>query len=182
MGTGLVILTIVHVAISLIGIGSGFVMIYGFVTNKRFDQSTAIFLATTILTSLTGFLFPIVKFTPALAIGMLSLIALGVAVWSLYRKHLAGGWRAAFVVTAMISQYFNFAILIIQSFQKVPPLHNLAPTQSEPPFAVTQLTVLVLFIALTVAAIVRFRPATAQVSPDERKTFTVSEVAQPVLK
>ena len=181
MGTGILILTIVHVAISLIGIGSGFVMIYGFVTGKRFDQSTAIFLATTILTSLTGFLFPIQKFTPGLAIGVLSLIALGVAVWALYRKHLAGGWRAAFVVTAMISQYFNFAILIIQSFQKVPPLHELAPTQSEPPFAVTQLTVLVLFIALTVAAIIRFRPATAPVSQHERKTFAVS-AAQPVLK
>ena len=182
MGTGILILTIVHVAISLIGIGSGFVMIYGFVTNKRFDQSTTIFLATTILTSLTGFLFPIEKFTPGLAIGVLSLIALGVAVWALYRKHLAGGWRTAFVIAAMISQYFNFAILIIQSFQKVPPLHDLAPTQSEPPFAVTQLTVLVLFIALTVAAIIRFRPATAPVSQGERKTFATSEATLPVLK
>ena len=182
MGTGILILTIVHVAISLIGIGSGFVMIYGFVTNKRFEQATAVFLATTILTSLTGFLFPIEKFTPGLAIGILSLIALGVAVWALYRKHLGGGWRTALVVTAMISQYFNFAILIIQSFQKVPALHELAPTQTEPPFAVTQLTVLVLFVALTVAAIIRFRPATARVSQNEGKTFAVSEAAQPVLK
>ena len=182
MGTGILILTIVHVAISLIGIGSGFVMIYGFVTNKRFEQATAVFLATTILTSLTGFLFPIEKFTPGLAIGILSLIALGVAVWALYRKHLGGGWRTAFVVTAMISQYFNFAILIIQSYQKVPALHELAPTQTEPPFAVTQLTVLVLFVALTVAAIIRFRPATARVSQNEGKTFADSEAAQPVLK
>ena len=182
MGTGILILTIVHVAISLIGIGSGFVMIYGFVTNKRFDQSTTIFLATTILTSLTGFLFPIEKFTPGLAIGVLSLIALGVAVWARYRKQMAGPWRAAFVITAMISQYFNFAILIIQSFQKIRPLHDLAPTQAEPPFAVTQLTVLVLFIALTVAAIIRFRPATARVPQNEAKTVSVPQAAQPVLK
>jgi len=182
MGTGLLILTIVHVAISLIGISFGFVMIYGFVTGNRFDQSTAIFLATTILTSLTGFLFPIEKFTPGLAIGVLSLIALGVAVWARYRKQLAGPWRAAFVVTAMISQYFNFAILIIQSFQKVPPLHDLAPTQAEPPFAVTQLTVLVLFIAATVVAIIRFRPASVSGLQDQRRTLANVEAAEPVLK
>jgi hypothetical protein len=157
MSTGLLLFTIVHVIISLAGIGSGFVVIYGFLTAKRLDAWTAIFLATTVLTSVTGFFFPIDHFTPGHALGILSLIALGVALAARYPQRMAGSWRTAYVVTAVISQYFNFFVLVTQSFQKLPPLHAVAPTQSEPPFLVTQLVVLALFVFVTIAAVIRFR-------------------------
>ena len=150
--------TLFHVALSLIGIGAGFVVIWGFLTAKRLDAWTAIFLTTTILTSVTGFMFPIERFTPGHAIGILSLVALGVAVVARYPMRMAGHWQTSFVITAVVSQYFNFAVLIIQSFQKVPVLQVLAPTQAEPPFVVTQLITLLLFIALAAVSIIRFRP------------------------
>jgi hypothetical protein len=157
MSTGLLIFTIVHVLISLAGIASGFVVIYGFLTAKRLGTWTAVFLATTVLTSVTGFFFPIEKFTPGHAVGILSLLVLAPALWGRYQKQLVGRWRASYVICAMIAQYFNFAVLVIQLFGKVPALHDLAPTQSEPPFLITQLTVLVLFIGLTIMAVIRFR-------------------------
>src|SRR5262245_37704570 len=122
--------TLFHVALSLIGIAAGFIVVWGFLRARRLDGSTVVFLAATILTSVTGFFFPIERFTPGHAIGILSLLALGLAVAARYLGQLRGGWRATYVVTAMISQYFNFAVLIIQSFQKVPVLNSLAPTQS----------------------------------------------------
>ena len=150
--------TLFHVALSLIGIGSGFVVIWGFLTAKRLDTWTAIFLPSTILTSVTGFMFPIDGFTPGHAVGILSLLALGVAVVARYPMRMAGRWRISYVVATVISQYFNFAVLIIQSFQKVPALQALAPTQAEPPFLVIQLIALALFIFLVAVSIMRFRP------------------------
>jgi hypothetical protein len=150
--------TLFHVALSLIGIGAGFVVIWGFLTAKRLDTWTAIFLTTTILTSVTGFMFPIERFTPGHAVGILSLLALGVAVVARYPMRMAGRWQTSFVITAVVSQYFNFAVLIIQSFQKLPFLQALAPTQAEPPFLVTHLIALVLFIALAAVSIIRFCP------------------------
>ncbi len=158
---------LLHVALSLIGIGSGFVITWGFITAKRLDIWTAIFLAATILTSVTGFFFPIERFTPGHAVGILSLIALGVAVAARYPMQMAGRWRITLVVSAMISQYFNFAVLIIQSFQKVPALAALTLTLT-PTEPVTQLVVLALFIVLTIAAAIRFRPASAHES--EKRT------------
>jgi hypothetical protein len=156
--------TLFHVALSLIGIGSGFVIAWGFLAAKRLDIWTAIFLATTILTSVTGFFFPFEGFTPGLAIGILSLLVLGVALVARYQRRMAGPWRTTYVICAMIAQYFNFVVLIIQSFRKVPALTELAPTQSEPPFLVTQLIVLALFIVLTIAAAIRFRTASVHES------------------
>jgi hypothetical protein len=153
--------TLVHVIISLVSIGAGFVVIYGFLTANRFDIWTAVFLAATVLTSVTGFLFPITQFTPGLALGILSLLALAPAIVARYVFHMAGAWRRTYVITAMIAQYFNVFVLIAQSFDKVSFLKALAPTQSEPPFLATQLAVLMLFVILTVAAAVRFRPASA---------------------
>ena len=164
--------SITHVVISLAGIGSGFVVIYGLLVPKRLNAWTAIFLATTILTSVTGFFFPFERFTPAHAVGILSLLALGLAVLARYPMRMAGRWRITYVVSAMISQYFNFAVLIIQSFQKVPALGALAPTQSEPPFVVTQLVVLMLFVVVAAASIIRFRPERAS----EPETLTKAAV------
>jgi hypothetical protein len=150
-------LTLTHVALSLIGIASGFVVIGGLITAKQLDRWTVLFLASTILTSVSGFFFPADHFTPGHAVGILSLLVLGPAVWARYREQMAGRWRITYAICAMIAQYFNFAVLVIQSFDKVPALKALAPSQSEPPFVVTQLVVLALFVALTIAAAMRFR-------------------------
>jgi hypothetical protein len=151
-------LTIVHVAISLVGIGAGFVVMWGLLVSKRLNTWTAIFLAATTATCVTGFFFPIEGFTPALALGILSLIVLAPALAARYYYDLAGPWRRTYVITAMIAQYLNVFVLIAQAFQKIPWLRERAPTQSEPPFTLTELVTLVLFIAYTTLAAVRFRP------------------------
>ena len=150
--------TIFHVVLSLIGIVAGFVVIWGFLTAKGLDVWNAVFLTCTTLTSVTGFFFPIERFTPGLAVGILSLLALCVAVVARYPMQMHGRWRATYVVTALISQYFNVTVLITQSFQKVPALTALAPTQTEAPFLITQLAALTVFIVLGVAAVARFHP------------------------
>jgi uncharacterized membrane protein len=129
--------------------------------NRPLAGWTKFFLATTILTSVTGFGFPITKFTPGLAIGIISLLLLAVALYALYKQRLAGAWRWIYVVTAVIAQYFNFLVLIVQSFQKVAPLRALAPTQSEPPFLIAQLAALTIFVVFGIMAVVRFRPTPA---------------------
>ena len=149
--------TKLHVVISLIGIVSGLVVMFGLLVGRRLNAWTALFLITTVLTSLTGFFFPFHGVTPAIVVGIISLIVLAVAIVARYARRLAGAWRWIYVVTAMISLYLNVFVLIVQLFQKVPALKALAPTQSEPPFAVTQLVVLALFVLLTIIAAIRFR-------------------------
>jgi hypothetical protein len=158
-------LTIVHVAISLVGIGAGFIVMRGLLVSKRLDTWTAIFLAATTATSVTGFFFPIERITPGLALGIVSLIVLAPALAARYYYDLFGPWRRTYVITAMIAQYLNVFVLIVQSFQKIPSLSELAPTQSEPPFLVAQLVTLALFIAYTILAVVRFRPEPRPVKP-----------------
>ena len=158
-------LTIVHVLISLVGIGAGFVMLFGMLRGQRLGQSTTIFLWTTVLTSVTGFFFPVDRFLPSHAVGIISLIVLPIAIVALYRRHLAGSWRWIFVVTALLAQYLNVFVLVVQLFQKVPALKAMAPTQTEPPFAVTQLVVLAAFVVLGVAAVIRFRQEPSDAVP-----------------
>ncbi len=153
-------LTLFHVVLSLVGIGSGFVVVYGFLVSKYFKGWTSLFLVTTAATSLTGFLFPFHHFLPSHGVGILSLIVLAVAIVALYRYRLAGGWRKTFAITSVIALYFNFFVLIVQLFLKVPALHDLAPTQSEPPFQIAQLVALVLFVVLGVRAAMKFRGET----------------------
>jgi hypothetical protein len=153
--------TIFHVLLSLIGIVAGLVAAYGLLTSKRFDNWTALFLTTTIATSVTGFLFPVHHLMPSHVVGILSLLVLGISVLARYRYKLAGGWRRTYVITAVIALYLNFFVLIVQLFQKTPALRAIAPTQSEPPFAVTQLIVLVLFALLGTLAAIRFRTGIA---------------------
>jgi len=147
-----------HVALSLIGIASGFVVLYGLLTGRRLGTWTAIFLVTTILTSLTGFPLAPYGFDPARAVGLISLVLLAAAVVGLYALHLAGPWRWIYIVAATMALYLNVFVGVTQSFQKLPPLQALAPTQSEPPFVITQLVVLVAFIALGARAVLRFHP------------------------
>jgi hypothetical protein len=150
--------TILHVAISLIGIVSGLVVLVGMLRARRLPGWTALFLATTVLTSVTGFMFPINGLTPAIVVGVISIVILAIALMALYVKHLSGAWRWIYVTTALAALYFNVFVLIVQSFQKVPALQKLAPTQSEPPFSVTQGVVLVAFLVLGTMAARRFRP------------------------
>jgi hypothetical protein len=149
--------TLLHVLISLIGIGSGFIVLYGFFTGKRLDLWNLIFLVTTVATSVTGFGFPFDHLLPSHKLGILSLVVLAIAIPARYAFHLAGTWRRTYVITASIALYFNVFVLVAQSFMKVQPLHALAPTQQEPPFLITQLIVLLIFIGLTIVAARRFR-------------------------
>lgn len=148
--------TTIHVILSLIGIATGFVVIYGLITGRRLDGLTVVFLSTTIATSVTGFGFPVHQLLPSHIVGILSLIALALAVLGRYSFRLAGAWRWIYIVSAAVAEYFNVVVLVIQSFEKSPALKALAPTQSEPPFLIAQLTVLALFVVLTVLALKRF--------------------------
>ena len=159
MFSGLSTFTQVHVVISLIGIGSGLVVAFGLLAAKRLGAWTALFLTSTVLTSVTGFMFPFHGFLPSYGVGAISMVALAIAIFARYGRHLAGGWRRAYAITAMISLYLNVFVLVAQLFMKVPALHALAPTQSEPPFKITQLVVLVVFVAWTIAAAKKFRIA-----------------------
>ncbi len=150
-------LTSVHVAISLVGIFSGLVVAYGLLVARRLDGWTALFLTTTVATSVTGFFFPFKGVTPGDVIGVISLVVLAVAIVARYSKQLAGGWRRLYAVSAVLALYLNVFVLIVQLFEKVPTLKALAPTQKEAPFVVSQLVVVALFVALAVAAAKRFR-------------------------
>ncbi len=156
MSFGLRLYTLIHVVVSLVGIGSGFVVLFGLIAASRLDGWTAVFLATTVATSVTGFFFPFEGFKPSYVVGILSMIVLGAAVLARYRYGLAGSWQWIYVVSALGAQYFNVFVLIVQAFQKVPALRAAAPTQSEPPFKLTQLAVLALFVVLGALALFRF--------------------------
>jgi len=149
--------TLVHVLISLIGIGSGFVVLNGLLNGKLLSGWTPLFLISTILTSVTGFLFPVEHLLPSHKVGMLSLIVLAVAVAALYGFHLAGKWRAIYVITALIALYLNCFVAVVQSFLKIPALHAIAPNGNEPPFLVAQTIVLLIFVVLGIFASKRFR-------------------------
>ena len=160
-GMSLATYTLIHVIISLIGIGSGLVVLFGMFSSKRLDGMTALFLATTALTSLTGFGFPLEHVTPGIILGILSLLVLALAIPARYSFHMAGKWRAIYVITAVIALYFNCFVLIAQSFLKIPALHALAPKGNEPPFAIAQGILLVLFIVAGTLAVKKFHPADA---------------------
>jgi hypothetical protein len=164
LGMTLSTFTLLHVVISLIGIGSGFVVLYGLFVAKRLDGITAIFLLSTVLTSVTGFLFPFEHLLPSHNVGIISLVLLAIAILARYAFHLSGAWRSTYVVSAVMSLYLNCFVLVAQAFLKAPALHALAPTGKEPPFLVTQLIVLAIFIVLTILAVKRFKMASS--APD----------------
>jgi hypothetical protein len=158
---GLSTFAFVHVAISLIGIGTGLVVLLGLMAGERLDGWTAVFLISTVATSVTGFGFPLHVLLPSHWIGVVSLVVLAVAIVARYPLHLAGSWRWIYAAGAVLALYLNVFVLVVQLFRRVPALQALAPTQSEPPFLVTQLVLLALFGVLGVRAARRFRPAPA---------------------
>lgn len=151
--------TAIHVVLSLVGIGSGFVVMFGLFSGRRLDGWTLVFLASTVATSVTGFGFPVEHFLPSHAIGIVSLVVLTAAILARYAFHLAGNWRRIYVVGAVVALYLNVFVGIVQAFQKVPALKALAPTQSELPFLLTQLVVITLFVVFAIVAARRFRIA-----------------------
>jgi hypothetical protein len=156
LGMTLSTFTLFHVVLSLVGIATGFIVVYGLVAGKRLDSWTAIFLIFTVLTSLTGFLFPFIHLLPSHIVGILSLLVLAVAIFARYPRHLEGGWRRIYVVCAMVALYLNCFVAVVQAFLKVPALHALAPHGNEPPFLIAQLALLAVFILLTIVAARRF--------------------------
>jgi len=166
LGMSLATFTQLHVIISLIAIASGIVVLLGMLGARRLPGLTALFLITTVLTSVTGFMFDtpadaprvVGSLDPAKVIGLISLVFLALAIVALYTYKLAGAWRGTYVVCAIVALYFNCFVLVVQSFQKIPFFHALAPTQKEPPFAIAQGVLLILFIGLGVAAFRKFRP------------------------
>jgi hypothetical protein len=159
LGMSLSTFTHLHVALSLMGILSGLIVLLGMLGSEPLHAVTSLFLATTVLTSLTGFLYPFHGITPGIVIGMLSLIMLLAAILARYTFHFSGPWRWIYVVSSVIALWFNVFVFIVQSFEKIPSLHAMAPTQSEPPFKITQLIVLLTFIVLAIRAVKKFHPA-----------------------
>ena len=154
--------TLVHVVITLIAIVSGLIVVFGMLGSHRLAGWTALFMLTTVLTSVTGFMFPIHGMTPALAVGIVSMVVAAIALLALYGKHLSGAWRWIYIVAAIAALWFNVFVLIVQSFQKLPFLHALAPTQSnEPPFIIAQTAALVLLVVIGIIAAIKFRPLPA---------------------
>ncbi len=153
--------TLVHVALSLAGIFTGLIVLSGLIRSNRMNGWSALFLVTTVATSVTGFFFPFKGVTPAIILGILSLVVLTAAILARYAFQFAGQWRWIYVISAVVAFYFNFFVLVVQSFLHIPSLHVLAPKGSEPPFAIAQGIVLVLFLFGGILALRRFHPARA---------------------
>ncbi len=152
-------LTLFHVILSLIAIVSGIGVAYGLLTARRYDRCTLVYMGTTLLTLVTGFLFPYHGFTPAIGVGILCVLIFIPTALARYSFHMNGLWRPVFVIGSLVLFFFNCLVLIVQSFQKIPALNALAPTGSEPPVAISQAVLLVIFLIVGLFSVRRFRPA-----------------------
>jgi hypothetical protein len=155
--TFLQIYTLIHVIISLIGLVTGIVVLFGMLAGKRLDCWTKWFLATLVLTSVTGFFFPVHEFKPSHAVGIISLVLLAAAIYARYFRGMVGAWRKIYVISAVMALYLDAFVAVVQAFLKIPALKEMAPTQTEPPFKITQLVVLAVFVLLGIVAAIRFR-------------------------
>lgn len=160
-------LVFIHTLVSLVGIATGLVVLRALYRNDRAETWTMAFLATTILTSASGFVLPAAKFMPSHAVGILSLVILAACCYARYATHMAGAWRTAYVLTAVAALYFNVFVLVVQLFLKVPALHELAPNGNEPPFAAAQAIVLVAFVVAGFMVVRRFHPAAVEEDDEE---------------
>ncbi len=158
---GLTTFTLIHVVLSLVGIFAGFVVAGGLAAGRRLDSWTGVYLFTTVLTSVTGFGFAFARLLPSHVVGIISLVVLALVIVARYLKHLTGAWRGIYVVGAVLALYLNVFVLVVQLFTRLPALVAAAPTQKEPPFLVTQLLVLALFVWLGRAALKGFPAGSA---------------------
>jgi hypothetical protein len=161
MIAGMTTLTFVHVVISLVAIFSGLIVVLGMISGRKIEGLTGLFLATTVLTSVTGFFFPYHGVTPGVVVGIISLIVLVVAIFARYSRHLVGGWRKTYVITSVLALYLNCFVFVVQLFEKAPALHALLPKGSEPPFGIAQVPVMVVFIVLGIYAVKGYRAQTS---------------------
>ncbi len=152
LGMSLGAFTLLHVLISVVGLASGFVVLFGLLSGHRSDVWNAVFLSTTVLTSLTGYLFPVNHLMPSHIVGFISLLVLAVAIAARYIRHLRGAWERTYAICACFALYLNTFVAVVQAFEKAPALKSLAPTQSEPPFLAAQFVVLAAFVAAGVVA------------------------------
>jgi hypothetical protein len=152
----------IHVALSLVAIGTGLIVAFGMLTARRLPVATAVFLSSTALTCLTGFLFPYHGMTPGIEIGLLSMVILLLAVVARYRRGMAGAWRHTYIVSTMIALYLNVLILVIQIFAHLTPLTARTPKQFGILFKLTELAVLVAFVVATHFALKRFHGTPAR--------------------
>jgi uncharacterized membrane protein SirB2 len=160
LGMSISTFTLFHVILSLIGIAAGLVVLFGLLTSSKLEGWTALFLATTVLTSVTGFFFPRAQLLPSHIVGIISLVVLAVALIALYVYHLVRSWRWIYVASAVLALYLNVFVGVVQAFLKVPFLNALAPTQNEPPFLIAQVVVLAIFVVLGIMAVRSFHPKT----------------------
>ncbi len=158
LGLSLANFTILHVIISLVQLVSGIALVAGMLGSRIDTRWTLTYLLSAILTCVTGFMFPVTGFLPSHGVGILSLILLVLMIVALYGFKLHGAWRWVYAVSTVITVYFSAFVTVVQSFLKVPPLHALAPGGSEPPFAIAQGVLLVIFIVLGIMAFRSFRP------------------------
>jgi hypothetical protein len=150
--------TLIHVVLSLIGIGSGLVVMFGLIAGKRLDGWTALFLGSQVATSVTGFGFPFDHLLPSHVVGVVSLVVLTIAILARYPIRMTGAWRRVYVICAAVALYLDVFVGVVQAFLKIPALNALAPKQTEPPFVIAQVVVLVLCGVLGTLAAIRFRP------------------------
>jgi hypothetical protein len=162
LGMSISTFTLVHTVLSLIGIVSGVVVVLGMLNAKRLDGWTMLFLATTVLTCMTGFFFPLDHILPSHIVGAITLAALAAAILAIYAYRLAGSWRWIYVIGAVVALYLNVFVGVVQAFLKLPFLQPLAPTQSEPPFLIAQLAVMAIFLVLGFLAVRKFHPEAAR--------------------
>jgi hypothetical protein len=165
LGLSITTFTLLHVGVSLLAIVAGLVAVGGLAAGARLDGWTGLFLATTFLTNASGFFFPFAGFLPSHGVGVLSLVLLPVVLWARYRAVLAGGWRRTYVVLATVLLWLNVFVLISQLFRRLPALIVLAPKQQEPPFLLTQLVALAVFVWLGRAAVKGFSASAGRLDP-----------------
>lgn len=161
--SGIAALTLFHVVLSLIAIVAGVVLARGLLAGRRNDRWTHIFMVTTAITVLTGFVFPYRGFTPGIGVGIVCVLVFIPTALARYRFQMAGLWRPVFIVGALALFYFNCLVFVVQSFQKIPPLNALAPTGAEPVVGIVQAIVFVAFLVVGFFSVRRFRPMVAGV-------------------
>jgi MFS family permease len=154
---GLSTFTLIHTLLSLVALVAGIAVAKELLASRLSAPVVAVFLFTAVATSATGFGFD-AKFQASHVLGIMSLVVLLAAILGLYVFHLAGAWRWLFAVGVLLALYFDVFVAIVQAFKKIPAVNALAPTQSEPPFAIAQAIALLVFAWLIYAAVRKFRP------------------------
>lgn len=166
LGLSLSAFTLLHVIISLVAISAGAFVVLGLIAGRRLNGWTGLFLASSVLTDVTGYMFPFEKLLPSHILGAISLLVLAIAIFAIYGRHLATRWRRTYAITAVIGLYLNMFVLIVQAFEKVPSLKSLAPTQTETPFKVAQLALLLIFLVVGIMAARRFKLQSSAAAAD----------------